>query len=152
MQVWRLTSRKFQRFDGEGASLRGGRRNHHGTAVVYVSGSLSLAVLELFVNVEKNFVPDDLIAISADIPDNLRIERVEVAQLSSTWRSYPPPEFTKAIGSSWAAAGLSVALSVPSAVIPLERNYLLNPKHKDFKSIRIDKPIPFRFDPRMWKN
>jgi RES domain-containing protein len=152
VRVWRLTSKRFQRFDGQGASLRGGRWNHHGTAVVYVSGSLSLAVLELFVNVEKNFVPDDLVAISADIPDNLRIERVEVAQLSSTWRSYPPPEFTKEIGSTWAATGLSVALSVPSAVIPLERNYLLNPKHKDFRLIQIGKPLPFRFDPRMWKN
>jgi RES domain-containing protein len=42
-------------------------------------------------------------------------------------------------------------LAVPSAVIPSEKNYLLNPKHPEFRRIRIENSIPFEFDSRMWK-
>jgi RES domain-containing protein len=40
-------------------------------------------------------------------------------------------------------------LAVPSAVIPQEMNYLLNPRHVNFKRIRVRNPEPFRFDPRL---
>ena len=42
-------------------------------------------------------------------------------------------------------------LVVPSAVIPAEVNYLLNPSHPDFARIRIDSPEPFVFDRRLWR-
>jgi RES domain-containing protein len=40
-------------------------------------------------------------------------------------------------------------LAVPSAVIPQELNYLLNPLHSDFKRIRVGHSEAFRFDPRL---
>ena len=63
-------------FDGEGARTAGGRWHHHGDAVVYASSSLSLASLELFVHLDPEEMPDDLVAIPADIPDDLAIEHV----------------------------------------------------------------------------
>lgn len=42
-------------------------------------------------------------------------------------------------------------MAVPSAVIPQELNYLLNPGHADFHRIRTRPPVPFRFDERMGK-
>ena len=152
MQVWRTTSKKYRRFDGEGARRFGARWHYPGTAVVYASMSLSLAALEVFVHFDTDVAPTGLIAIPAEIPDNVKIENIELSRLPKNWRTYPSLESLKQIGSSWVSEGSSAALSVPSALIPSERNYLLNPKHKDFTLIQIGKPLAFRFDPRMRKN
>jgi RES domain-containing protein len=151
VRVWRICSRRHHRFDGEGARLYGGRWNHAGTSVVYTSSSLSLAALELFVHVDVDIAPRELVAIAADVPDSMAVETVKVESLPKNWRRYPAPEALKDIGTAWAAKRSTAILAVPSAVIPEERNYLLNPAHREFKRIRISKPIPFRFDPRMWK-
>jgi len=34
-------------------------------------------------------------------------------------------------------------------LVPSEPNYLLNPQHPDFSSIRVSKPEPFEFDLRL---
>ena len=151
MRVWRICSKKHQRFDGEGARLYGGRWNHVGTSVVYTSGSLSLAALELFVHVDIDIAPDDLDAVQADVPNSLAMETIKIEGLPKNWRRYPAPEALQDIGTAWATKASTAILAVPSAVIPEELNYLLNPAHRDFKRIRIQKPIPFHFDPRMWK-
>ena len=151
MRVWRLCLRKYRRFDGAGARLHGGRWNHTGTSIVYTSGSLSLAALELFVHVDSDIIPDGLIAIPADVPDDLKVETVDHASLPKNWRSYPAPDSLKDIATTWVNRSSAAALAVPSAVIPSERNYLLNPKHPDFRRIRVHDGTPFQFDPRMWK-
>jgi RES domain-containing protein len=151
VRVWRISSRRHRRFDGEGARLYGGRWNHAGTSVVYTSGSLSLAALELFVHVDTDLAPSGLIATPADIPDNVKIESINAGKLPKNWRAYPAPEALKDISAHWLERVATAVLAVPSAVIPSERNYLLNPKHQDFSRIRIENPIPFEFDPRMWK-
>jgi RES domain-containing protein len=112
---------------------------------------LSLAALELFVHVDSDIAPAGLIAIPADVPDNLTIDSVEPASLPRNWRAYPGPEALKDITTAWINKSSTAVLAVPSAVIPSERNYLLNPKHADFRHLRIQSPIPFAFDPRMWK-
>jgi RES domain-containing protein len=40
-------------------------------------------------------------------------------------------------------------MELPSAIIPTESNYLLNPAHWDFQKIIIRKPVAFSFDPRL---
>ncbi len=151
MRVWRICLRRYRRFDGEGARLYGGRWNHAGTSLVYTSGSLSLAALELFVHVDIDIAPSGLIAIPADIPDHLGVDNVEVANLPRNWRAYPAPEALKGIATEWINKASTAVLGVPSAVIPSEWNYLLNPRHADFGRIRIQNSLPFEFDARMWK-
>jgi RES domain-containing protein len=107
--------------------------------------------LELFVHVDINTIPGDLVAIQVDIPDSLTIETVKIESLPRDWRRYPGPEALKDIGTAWASKVSTAILAVPSAVIPEERNYLLNPAHRHFKRIRIRKPVAFRFDALMWK-
>jgi len=136
VQVWRICSRRHQRFDGEGARLYGGRWNYAGTAVVYTSASLALAALELLVHIDVDLLPN---------------ETVKAASLPRNWRRYPALESLKDIGTNWAARGSTAILAVPSAIIPEEQNYLLNPAHRDFKQVRLRRSIPFHFDPRMWK-
>ena len=45
------------------------------------------------------------------------------------------------MGDEWVRAGKSVALAVPSVLSASETNFLLNPKHPDFKKIKISQPI-----------
>jgi RES domain-containing protein len=152
VRVWRVCSRRHRAFDGEGARLYGGRWNHHGARVVYTSGSLSLAALEYFVNLDPDLMPPGLVAVSADIPDGVRVQQIRVRDLPRNWRDAPAPEALRDLGTTWVSRGASAVLAVPSAVIPEDRNYLLNPAHPDFRRIRIGGPEPFRFDPRMWKH
>jgi RES domain-containing protein len=151
--VWRIVAARHagRAFDGEGARRFGGRWNRPGTSIVYTSSTLSLAALELFVHVDPDLAPPDLVALAAELPAGLAIERVEPAELPAGWRSVPPPPELPDLGSRWAERGAAVALAVPSAVVPHEANLLLSPRHPDFARLTLSPPEPFAFDPRMWK-
>jgi RES domain-containing protein len=152
--AWRLVKqgREAGAFSGEGAKLYGGRWNQRGTTVVYVSDSLALAALELFVHLGRARSGLAFVAFRVEIPDEVRIEALSSDELPSNWRSEPPPDTTRQIGTDWAAAGSTVVLRVPSVLVPVENNYLANPQHPDFRLITISAPVPFSFDSRMWKD
>ena len=118
--------------------------------MVYCSESRSLAALELFVNLAPNSMPRELVFIPADVPEQF-LTAVKPADLPSNWRDYPAPDAVKDIGTQWVEQKTCAALLVPSAVMPDERNILLNPEHTDFTKIKIGKPNRFVFDARMWK-
>ncbi len=151
MKLWRLCRKKHIAFDGEGSRLAGGRWNRHGTAVVYTSATLSLAVLEYFVNLPRAAAPRDLVAISAEVPGDLPMTSIEEDALPRNWRKYPAPEALAEIGTRWAEDRKTAILAVPSAVVPQEKNYVLNPAHPLFAEIRIGRPEPLSLDSRMWK-
>jgi RES domain-containing protein len=118
-----------------------------GTAVVYASGTLSLALVETLVHLPGGVLP----AYSAqrvDFDDSL-VAALDDADLPPGWRGDPPPAAAQAVGDSWVGAARSAVLKVPSVVVPVEYNYLFNPRHADFARVRIDRPMPFPFDPRL---
>ena len=84
--------------------------------------------------------------LPAEIADEL-IEKP--AKLPETWRADPYSPESQGFGTDWIKAQRSVALRVPSVVVPGEFNYLLNPAHPQFSRIRIGQPEPFSFDPRL---
>jgi RES domain-containing protein len=149
LRVWRLCRGKHAAFDGEGARLAGGRWNPRGLPIVYTSETLALAALELLVHCDAPLAPADLVAIAADVPEQLSREEIRTRELPSGWRRYPAPEELARFGAAWARRGASALLAVPSAVVPSERNFLLNPAHPEFAKIRIAKPEPFTFDGRL---
>jgi RES domain-containing protein len=151
VRVWRISRATHRDFDGEGARLRGGRWNHPGTPIVYISSSLALAALETLVHLVRFLPLRHLVAVPADIPDSVPIVPVRAAGLPRAWRAPSPPTALADIGTRWAEAGESAVLEVPSVIVPQEPNYLLNPRHQHFKRIRIGRPEPFYFDPRFWK-
>lgn len=118
---------------------------------MFTSATLSLAALERFVNTDPDLEPDELVAIAVDIASTVAIETITVGNLPPDWRTYPPPSALAEIGERWIRTSTSAVLSVPSAVIPNERNFILNPEHPDFGKLTIHPAEPFRFDPRMWK-
>jgi len=138
-------------FDGEGARIRGGRWNPEGTAVVYTSSTLALATLEALVHVKPHNFGDDLVAVAADIPERLGRSVIRLGDLRRDWQVHPPPGELADIGAEWLRQARTAVLIVPSAIIPQESNYLLSPRHPAFGRIKIQAPIPFRFDQRLWK-
>jgi RES domain-containing protein len=119
--------------------------------MVYTSSSLALAALEFFVHLDPSVTPNDLVFMSADLPDgDVNIERLQLRDLPANWRNIDNRDL-RVIGSEWASLRRSVALHVPSAVIEDEWNVLLNPLHIDFAKIQVNHPKPFRFDERMFR-
>lgn len=148
--AWRIAKSKHARaaFTGEGARLFGGRWNSPGIAVIYTAQSQSLAALEMLVHLESSDLLPNYILFEVGIDESL-VTQIDLSQLPKNWRDDPPPAKVRAIGDVWVAGGTSAVLRVPSAVVPGENNFLLNPRHEDFPQLRIGKPLPFRFDPRL---
>lgn len=115
---------------------------------MYTSATLSLAVLEILVHTEATNLPDDYIALSAEIPD-ASITTVGMSELPADWRETRDQESLQSIGKAWVDLGETALLSVPSAIVPDERNYLINPAHRDMSRIRIGRAQMFGFDPRL---
>lgn len=147
--VWRLTTVRFAKsaFSGEGARLYGGRWNRKGVPIVYAAGSLSLAMLEMLAQDEP--LRARYVAIEVRVPKAVAIERIRIEDLPSDWREIAARSKLQAIGSEWAAKRRSAVFAVPSAVLPAETNYLLNPFHADFRRIKIGKPQRLETDLRL---
>jgi RES domain-containing protein len=148
--AWRITKRKHAReaFTGAGAREFGGRWNNPGTAMVYTAQSQSLAALEMLVHVDSSELLGKYVLIGVEF-DPALVRPVELSVLPRHWRSDPPPPEVRAIGDNWILAGSSAVLQVPSALVPGENNFLLNPAHKDFAQLSFCKPLSFRFDPHL---
>lgn len=148
--AWRITKRKHQKiaFTGDGARRFGGRWNNPGIPVVYTAQSQSLAVLEMLVHLDSPQLLEQYVLFEVEIDSSL-VTSVEPGSLPRNWRDEPPPPQVQAIGDEWTTSGTSAALRVPSALLPSESNFLLNPRHGDFARLRIGRPIPFRFDARL---
>lgn len=148
--AWRITKRKHAKtaFNGSGARKYGGRWNSPGTAIVYAAETQSLAVLEMLVHVEQPDLLQDYVLIGVTISEGL-METLDQTQLPRNWRSAIPSLPLRALGDKWAAEQSSVALRVPSALVPAESNFLLNPAHADFQKLVIGDPVDFAFDERL---
>jgi RES domain-containing protein len=151
VRVWRIAGAAHAASDGEGARRHGSRWTPRGVPAVFTSATLSLAALERFVHIDSDLEPPDLLAIPVDIRDDMAIDAVVVETLPADWRSFPPPPALADIGERWLRTATAPVLSVPSVVIPHERNFVLNPTHREFTRIVIGRSEPFSFDPRMWK-
>ena len=137
-------------FDGEGARLYGGRWNSVGVPMVYASEHKSMAAFEVRVHIDKTRMQKRYKCFAVHFDDGL-METFRVEDLPEDWWQEPPPTSLQQLGDDWIESNVSVILAVPSAVIPDELNYLINPKHRDFARLKIAPPSDFAFDPRLLK-
>lgn len=108
---------------------------------------MALAALETLVHLNP---PLRFGCVSIEMTfDDALVESVNPSTLPSDWCEKPPPLSTQAIGDLWVKKARSAVLELPSVIIPSETNYLINPKHPDFRKIQIGKPVPFAFDSRL---
>ncbi|MBU3680075.1 MAG: RES domain-containing protein [Candidatus Kapabacteria bacterium] len=151
MTCWRLVKERRAEnvLSGDGSRLFGGGWNHPGQSIVYASSSLSLAALEVFVHLHGHEVNLRFRAFQLSMPDNA-VEVITTEDLPDGWRSSPSTDECKAIGSAWALSQRSLALAVPSIIVPQETNILLSTNHPLFKRVRITSEHAFAFDERMF--
>ena len=151
MLLWRIAREIHvdSALEGVGGLMVSGRWHRRGRPILYTASSAALAALEVLVHVEPLQAPDDLRLLGLDLPDELTLEELVPALLPEDWRSMPAPESTQSIGNAWLERRSSVALRVPSVVVPMETNVLLNPRHPDMTRVRISSNEAFHFDSRL---
>ncbi len=152
MRLWRLTALRHAdtALSGVGNRRFGSRWVSPGHAAVYASATLSLAVLEMLVHMEPRHFRQRYVALPIDLPRGCSVESVDVAALPPKWPTLFESSVLRRIGDEWVRRGESPVLQVPSAVIPMESNYILNPEHPAFPQIRVGEPVPFGFDSRLY--
>ena len=151
MVVFRIGRTKhIKDLTGEGARLFGSRWNHKGIACIYTSESRALAVLEYTVNTNVEDIPRDLSIASIQVSDS-KILTLSIGALPGNWKDSPAPAETKDFGSRLLRDGNYGVIKIPSAIIPMEYNYILNPLHADSKSFKIIDVSDFIYDLRIKK-
>lgn len=145
MRVYRLGTALHPLWDGTGAALHGGRWNPPGVPVIYAAATLSLAMLERLVQ-RRNL--RGTLLVEAEVPDSLGWDDL-LHNPPPGWQALGSPE-AAAAGGAWAAAGRTALLRVPSALVPREANWVINPAHPDALAIRTGSPEPLDWDPRLF--
>ncbi len=133
------------------ASGRAARWNSNGHFMIYTASTRSLACLENMVH-RRSIGADDIFRVTLiEIPDDLKIKKINKDKLPGNWQEYINYTSCQAIGDAWLKENKTVVLQVPSAIIPEEYNYLINPQHPDFSTIKIRSIEKFTFDERLIK-
>ncbi len=151
--AYRIFKTKFAKtwFKGEGSVLFGGRWNSPGTRVLYAAESLSLAALEILVNLNSAELLSSYSYAKLEFEEEDILPVEEFVKLPKNWSSSPPPLAVQRIGDEWAASMQSLVLRVPTSLVPGEFNFLLNVGHPRFATIKRGRPRRFRFDERLHK-
>ena len=149
-RAYRL-SRPLSANSGINAALYGARWNPIGVEVIYAASSAALSLAEVLVHLAAGFLPDDYALTEIHIPEAVRIERVPDDKLPANWDALTDKPEPQEFGGRWARELRTCVLSVPSCIVPTERNLVINPAHPDFATIQFLPPQPFVFDPRLKK-
>ena len=153
MIVFRVANVKYKdkTLYGIGAEKVGGRWNSVGTRAVYCSENISLALLEYYVH-SKNiaYLPKDILIAKIQFPDDFLIE--ELKELPERWNQYPYSSKTTEVFTELAKDRNRFALRVPSTIVGLESNIILNPLFKDFGKVEVVEFIELPIDERLKKD
>ena len=133
---------------GTGARLFGGRWNSEGKPALYLASSRALAVLEVLVHLPPLMIPDNYCLVELYVPGN-SIDELKSEDLPADWKDISPPMELKQIGDAFLKKQRHLLLQLPSAIVPAEYNYMLNPLHPDIKDVKILGRQPFNFDERL---
>jgi len=143
--LWRLyRARHGPGLDGSGGLFADGRWHKQGERVVYFGGSPAIVVLERLAHTDADLLPNDLRLARFEFSEPVLVTKVEdFASLPARWDK--DENVTRKIGSQWRQQGASCLLSVPSAILPEGRNFVLNPEHSDSQRLRLVHQRPFAF-------
>jgi len=151
MIVYRaVKAKRANDLSGYGASLAGGRWNHKGTSVIYTSGTPELALLELTVHLDAIKIPKSIVITEIEI-DSRSFIQMDPSTLKSNWPANPYPNALPDFGTQWVDSQRSLVLKVPSAIMPLSFNYIINPRHVDITKVKVTAQHPVNYDPRLKK-
>jgi RES domain-containing protein len=150
MIVYRLSKTIFANdLSGLGAEKVGGRWNSPGRAMIYTSASRALSLAEIAVRIPMGNIPDDYSLITLYIPPGSTFT-IQSKDLSPDWKKIPPSRSTRILGDQFIDDKKYLTMKVPSVIVQGEFNFLLNPRHKGMKDVKIISIEPFQFDSRLF--
>lgn len=151
MRVYRISKPEHvaTALHGNGASLAPGRWNSLGVRLAYAATSVSLAMLEILVHVNREDVPAGRRLLAYQVPDGA-IRRLPEAEWPQGWSDLPYSDAVRRVGDAFVRDGRHLALQVPSAVARGESNILVNPAHPRFVEILQVANEPLALDPRLF--
>ena len=150
--VWRLARPEFAaELNGEGNTITGARWNSPGRGVLYASFNLSLCVLESFAHLTATLLTNlpVMAAVRIKVPDEASRLDIQLADLPTDLAGEKSDERCRQLGDGWLQAQQHLVCTVPSIMVPQERNMLINPAHRMMHMVKIVSTTPFRFDPRL---
>ena len=147
MIVYRITKAVYA--DRLVASGGAARWNSRGQFVIYTAATRALACLENVVHRGNEGLLDSFRVMVIEVPDTVVVETIALEVLPANWFDYQQYNICQQLGGEWLNHSRSAVLRVPSAIIPNEWNYLLNPAHPDFSKVQLIRTEPFAFDPRI---
>lgn len=154
LTIWRIDKRRYAdvAFRGYGSLKTHGRWHIKGTQVAYASEHAGVAALEKLVWLEsyESAQASEYVLLDLCLDPERHLEVLSEDDLPAGWDAFPHPRSTQEIGTRWFNEERSVVLAVPSAVLPVARNYLINPFHPHFHELERGEPVPFAWDARLF--
>lgn len=150
MQLWRIAKKEYALDrSGYGAKTAGGRWNLIGTPALYTGTTVEICALEALVHLSA-VNPKGYVLVSVQIPTGKgMVYTPKETSLPHNWNALPVGELSQKFGNHWLSSNRSLAMVVPSAVIPEARNVIINPAHPEVKKIKLEVIRDFAFDIRL---
>ena len=145
MKLWRISN--FADLSGEGGRRYSARWHSKGRPVVYLATSPASALLETIVHLELDSIQD--------LPESYQLLEVNIPKSISRKTAVVPVSWnenvliTQELGDDWLRGKGSALLKVPSALVPMTDNFLLNPMHPDAANIVIVSAQTYPFEDRL---
>lgn len=151
MLAWRISkAKRATDLSGKGAAIEGGRWNEAEVPAVYLGLSPAICCLETFVHqAHRPVIPMKISVLELPEDKTLYLEPL-LEELPEGWASLPADRPSMSFGTAWLNRNEQLGLILPSAVLPLERNIMLNPRHPAMARVKIVEMIDFTYDERMF--
>jgi len=151
MTVYRITSSKYgDDISGYGASIKGGRWNPRGVRALYTSMHVSLACLEIAVHLIPQIEPPSFDLLQLHIPDD-SVKMYTKDDLPNDWDTPDGINECITVGEKWLDNNEYLALKVPSSIVNIEYNFVLNPQHARYAEVKVIDLQQFHIDNRLLK-
>ena len=150
MLVYRLLQAAYRHesLSGQGAALYGGRWNSKGLSLLYTTESPALSLLEVLVHLNPKYIPEYYL-VTIEVPDSIRPFHEQ--DLPPDWRATGSgPLSSQSFLLDWLQRPDRLVVQVPSTVVPIMANYLINPRHELFSSCQVVRSEVFEIDGRLY--
>src|SRR6185369_11968047 len=137
MIVYRISNELYKNdISGNGAAINGSRWNSKGARMVYTGEYISLVILESLVHLRAIDIPEKQYLLQIELPDG-DFSEIKLSKIKDNWQQHLA--YTQWMGDQFVLANQSLILKVPSAIVPQEHNFLVNPLHVEFKKVKVVK-------------
>jgi len=147
MIVYRISNELYKEdISGNGAAINGSRWNSKNIRMVYTGEYISLSILESLVYLREIDIPEKQYFLTIQIPD-VEFQDIILSKLKDKWQQHI--NYTQWIGDQFIKNNEALVLKVPSAIVPQEHNFLINPLHATFKKVKIVNTELLELDKRL---